>query len=232
MNLIEEHGAAGVSHTGQALASIIPNLHGLSVLDLGCGAGYMTIGALLLGTTKITAIDIEDVYGVLLENLQINGLDKNNITFIQSDLFSNLDPKMKFDVIIANLPQHAFPATSSAMYLKSKYGGFDGTDLVCKALTEGAHHLSTGGRYFTTVSRLTNFKRTLSLADCLFKVRTLNTFQKILDLREIDPYVSGDGLLHHLATLKAAKLIEYEGDGIYRPIKYQMQVCEFTYRER
>jgi tRNA1(Val) A37 N6-methylase TrmN6 len=232
MYLIDGRGAAGVSHTGQALASIIPNLQGLSVLDLGCGAGYMTIGALLLGASKITAVDVEDVAEILFENLQVNGLDRNAVKFIQSDLFSNLDPNMKFDVIIANLPQHALPATSSAMHLKSKYGGFDGTDIVCKALTEAAYRLNTGGRYFATVSRLTNFKRTFSLAECLYKVRMLDTLQKILDLREMDPYVSGDELRYHLAKLKAAKLIEYKGEGIYRPITYLIKPCEFTCRGR
>jgi len=217
----------GVSQSSKILSGIIPSLYNLEVVDLGCGIGYMSIGALLLGAKKVIAVDTEDIEKILRRNIKINNFRQEQLIFIKSDLFSNFPKSIKCDVIIANLPQHALPATPSAKMLKGKYGGYDGTDLICKALTEGVYYLRQGGKFFGAISKLTNFRRTLSIASSLYEMKIHDNIQKVLRRNEMKPYVDYLELLRHLKGLKKEGLIEYIGDGLKRPIKYTVYLCEF-----
>jgi len=220
--------STGVSQSSYLLSKIIPSLHNLEVLDLGCGIGYMTIGALYLGARRVFAIDVEDTEKILCKNIKINNFKQPQVVFIKSDLFINLPEGIKFNVIIANLPQHALPATSAAKKLQGKYGGYDGTDLICKALTEGVHFLHSGGKFFGAVSKLTNFHKTLREARTLYEVKIYSKIKKILRKNEMEPYVNYEDLLKHLKKLKKERLIEYKGDGVKKTIKYTVYLCEFT----
>jgi len=220
--------STGVSQSSYLLSRIIPSLYNLEVLDLGCGIGYMTIGALYLGAQRVFAVDIEDTEKILRKNIKINNFKQQQVVFIKSDLFTNLPEGIKFDVIIANLPQHALPATSFAKKLQGKYGGYDGTDLICKALTEGAYFLHPMGKFFGAVSKLTNFHRILRVARTLYEIKICNKVEKILRRNEMEPYVNYGNLLKHLKNLKREGLIKYSGDGVKKPIKYIVYFCEFT----
>jgi ribosomal protein L11 methyltransferase len=51
------------------------------VLDLGCGSGILSIGAMLLGAESITAVDIEDhSVRTAVENAQKNGISTDKYT--------------------------------------------------------------------------------------------------------------------------------------------------------
>jgi len=218
--------STGVSKSSLILSDIIPSLLNMNILDVGCGIGYMTTGALFAGARKVVATDISNMNKILRENIKINNFNQKQLIFIKSNLFSNVPKSIKFNAIIANLPQHALPATPSAKNLKGKYGGYDGTDLVCKSLTEGAYYLQSGGKYFGAVSRLTNFKRTMDLAKCLYKIKIRKTILKTLTRNEMSPYVSEEELFNHLRKLKERKLVEYTG-GARKPIIYKVHLCEF-----
>lgn len=218
--------ATGISRASRALSNIIPSLKNLIVLDLGCGVGYMTVGALLMGAHRVVALDVEDAENLLLQNVRINRFNPKVVKFQKSDLFSALRKRVKFDVIIANLPQHALPATSSAKKLQGKYGGYDGTDLVCRALTEGAYYLKRGGSYFGSISRLTNFRRTMFLSSSLYEIKIHKTITKTLDSNEMAPYLTDASLLKHLMALKRRGLIEYKMNK-YRQVEYRVHLCEF-----
>lgn len=222
--------STGVSRASFLLSKIIPPLYNMDVLDLGCGIGYMSVGALSRGARKVIASDLNNVEGILRKNIKINDFDQKKLIFIKSDLFSNIPKNIKFDVIIANLPQHALPATSVAKKLKGKYGGYDGTDLVCRAFTEGVHYLKHGGRYYGSVSRLTNFKRTIILAETLYKVKIIKTVLKTLDKNEMTPYISEQEFYNHLKKLKEKKLIEYVNNK--GTIKYKVHLCEFILKDQ
>lgn len=217
----------GVSQSSYLLSKIIPSLKNLEVLDLGCGTGYFTIGGLYLGAKKVTAIDITNVKEILLKNIKINNFPTSKVTFIKSNLFYNLPRGINFDVIIANLPQHALPATPLAKKLKGKYGGYDGTDLVYKGLTEGVYYLRPKGRYFGAISGLTNFRRTLVIARSLYKIKIRGRVIKLLRKNEMEPYVSDIELIKHLSKLRKEGLIKYNGDGFKTSIKYNVYLCEF-----
>lgn len=220
-----------VSQSSYLLSKIIPLLKNLEVLDLGCGAGYFSIGAIYLGAKKVTAVDIVDMKRILSKNIKINHLPASKISFIKSDLFSNLSNGTKFDVIIANLPQHALPASPLAKKLKEKYGGYDGTDLVCRGLAEGAYFLRPKGRYFGAISELTNFQRTLTIAKSLYKIKVRKRVIKKLRENEMTPYVSDLELIKHLSKLKKERLIKYTGDGFKTPLKYIVYLCEFILKK-
>ncbi len=216
--------SVGVSKSSIILSDIIPPLNGMHVIDIGCGIGYMSIGALSSGASKIVAIDLSNMKNILQRNTTVNGFRKNKITFIKSDLFVKV-PDMKIDVIIANLPQHALPATPAAKKLQGKYGGYDGTDIVCKAITESAHFLKQGGKYYGAISKLTNFNRTMSLARTMYKVHIKKTAIKTLEKTEMVPYVNETDFYNHLNKLKRAGLVEYNNKNGH--IEYEVYLCEF-----
>lgn len=73
------------------------------VLDIGTGSGVLAIIA-AKKAKKVVAIDInQEAIKYAQKNARINGVE-NNTTFLHSDLFSSLNPKDKFDVIIFNPP--------------------------------------------------------------------------------------------------------------------------------
>lgn len=217
----------GVSRSSIALAKIIPTLQGLSVLDLGCGIGYMTVGALKLGARHVTAIDVEDVEGILMRNVELNGFAGSDVSFVRGDSFSSINESIKFGAIIANLPQHAMPATPQAKRLLGKYGGFDGTDLVCRYMSEAAFYLSQGGSYFGSISELTNFRRTFSLAEYLYDIRIKRTATKRLKKNEMLPYLTDAEIHNHLEKLMQMKLVRFSRNAPAGSVSYRVHYCEF-----
>lgn len=92
-----------LTHSSTQIVEILDhNLSSLSVLDIGCGSGVISIIAAQRNAKKVTAIDTNSD---CLENAKINTTRYNlegNITIKQSDLFNNVSDK--FDIIVANLP--------------------------------------------------------------------------------------------------------------------------------
>ena len=73
-----------------------------SVLDMGTGSGILAIAAEFLGAKAIWGIEIDEwVVENALENVQINGCQKTQITEGTSDLIS--EEKDKYDVILAKI---------------------------------------------------------------------------------------------------------------------------------
>ncbi|WP_180954604.1 50S ribosomal protein L11 methyltransferase [Bacillus sp. V5-8f] len=69
------------------------DLRGKTVLDVGSGAGLLSISASLAGAEKVVAIDMEDVEAEVLYNAGLNGVEKR-ISIQQVDV---LDPTIKVD---------------------------------------------------------------------------------------------------------------------------------------
>lgn len=83
----------------------------LSVLDVGCGSGILSILALKLGAKRVRAVDIdENAVGVTLENLKVNGIEKESTDFevYCGDIISDTGLQDKlgredYDIIVANI---------------------------------------------------------------------------------------------------------------------------------
>jgi len=74
---------------------------GTKVADIGCGSGVLAIGAVRLGASSVTAIDIDELAVVATaENAGRNGL--GNFVVASTKVLSEL-PADSFDLVVANI---------------------------------------------------------------------------------------------------------------------------------
>jgi release factor glutamine methyltransferase len=91
----------------------------LNMLELGAGSGCIAITLLLeLNKLQALAVDISNDALKVAERNRDNYNLKDRLTLLQSDWFSNIEPK-KFDVIISN-PPYISHDESSLMALETK----------------------------------------------------------------------------------------------------------------
>lgn len=75
---------------------------GVSVLDIGCGSGILSIASLLLGAEKAVGVDIDALaVKTAQENGEVNGMKEPEYTILQGNLTDKV--KGKFDVVVANI---------------------------------------------------------------------------------------------------------------------------------
>lgn len=83
---------------------IAKKINGKKILDLCTGSGAVAVSlAKYLPQSEITAIDISDKALKIAKKNAINNQVENQITFISSDMFTNLNYE-KFDIIVSNPP--------------------------------------------------------------------------------------------------------------------------------
>lgn len=102
--LIDPKMAFGTGHhqtTGLILREILSmDLHGKSVLDMGCGTAVLAILASLRGANPITAIDIDEwAYENAMENVRLNYISNIEVLLGGAELLG----VESFDVIFANI---------------------------------------------------------------------------------------------------------------------------------
>lgn len=74
----------------------------MSVIDVGCGSGILSILAAKLKAKQVEALDFDNTaIRVAKENIAINNLDASSIRVRQSDLLK--EASLKADVIVANI---------------------------------------------------------------------------------------------------------------------------------
>ena len=79
------------------------NLHGKTVMDVGCGSGILAICALKLGAKHAIMLDIDDVaIDSSILNAQTNNV-KDKITVLKKDIIYEADKKLKADIIFVNI---------------------------------------------------------------------------------------------------------------------------------
>ena len=100
----------GAHHTTRLCLELIEKnlVKGSRVLDLGCGSGILSIGAILLGAENAVAVDIEQNAAVTaLENAEKNNISPDKYKTYYGDITN--DPKLadeidgKYDMITANI---------------------------------------------------------------------------------------------------------------------------------
>ncbi|SMF46825.1 16S rRNA (guanine1207-N2)-methyltransferase [Paenibacillus barengoltzii] len=105
----------GVDFGSRTLIEAMDIPHDAEVLDVGCGYGPIgLVAARLAAKGHVTMIDVNSrAVELAKENAAANGV--NNITVLESDLFSALDDR-KFDVVLTNPPIRAGKATVHAIF--------------------------------------------------------------------------------------------------------------------
>ncbi|EOS59030.1 class I SAM-dependent methyltransferase [Paenibacillus barengoltzii] len=105
----------GVDFGSRTLIEAMDIPQDAEVLDVGCGYGPIGLAAARLATKgHVTMIDVNSrAVELAKENAAANGV--NNITVLESDLFSALDNR-KFDVVLTNPPIRAGKATVHAIF--------------------------------------------------------------------------------------------------------------------
>lgn len=108
-----------------------------SILDLGCGSGILSIGALLLGAKKATAVDIdENSVRIATENAEKNNIPKECYTAYCGNIIDDDALKNKigtgYDLLCANIVADVLIAMSES------FSGFlrDGGTLIVSGIIE------------------------------------------------------------------------------------------------
>ena len=97
----------------------------------------------------VVSVDIyEDFVNNSLENSKIN---KNKIDIFQSNLFKNINGK--FDLISFNPPYVPNEENNKIQYLKIRYGGNDGTEIMSLFLEEAKNFLLPDGKIILGVNK-------------------------------------------------------------------------------
>lgn len=125
------------------------------VLEIGTGdIGLLSNFLLQRRKVNITAIDICNEFIINSKN---NQKKQTGITFLQSNLFSALDKRKKFDIIFSNPPYiktsqikpknhikyHGF--TNKEMLFHASDGGTNGIQLISKIINESVSFFKKGG---------------------------------------------------------------------------------------
>ncbi len=119
---------------------ILEKIENPTIIEIGTGSGIISIMiAKLIPTSKIIAVDINKKALILAEQNAIKHNVNNQITFLQSDLLSNISQD-KFNVLISNPP---YIASNFTLPLNVKYepsnalfGGDIGDELLKKIIIE------------------------------------------------------------------------------------------------
>lgn len=121
------------------------------ILDLCTGSGAIAVSlAKYLPKSEITAIDISNEALKIAKKNAINNQVENRITFISSDIFTNLNDE-KFDIIVSNPPYIKRNVIESLdeEVKKEPYialdGGEDGLYFYKKIIRESYQYLKYGG---------------------------------------------------------------------------------------
>ena len=135
----------------EEVIKIAQKINAKKILDLCTGSGAIAVSlAKYLPETEITAIDISNEALKIAKKNAINNEVENQITFISSDMFTNLNDE-KFDIIVSNPPYIKRNAIESLdeEVKKEPYialdGGEDGLYFYRKIIKESYQFLKYGG---------------------------------------------------------------------------------------
>ena len=135
----------------EEVINIAKRINAKNILDLCTGSGAIAISlAKYIPQSEITAIDISEKALKVAKKNAINNKVENQITFINSDMFTKLD-KEKFDIIVSNPPYIKRNVIKNLDEEVKKEphialdGGEDGLDFYKKIIKEAYKNLKYGG---------------------------------------------------------------------------------------
>lgn len=136
----------------------INNIKNAEVLDLGTGSGAIAVSIAKFSTAKVCAIDIsKQALQTAKSNAEKNGV---KVEFIESDMFSKLKNRKKFDAIVSNPP---YIRTLDIVGLDEEVknydpslaldGGEDGLKFYRIIASHAPQHLKKGGWLFLEIGQ-------------------------------------------------------------------------------
>jgi release factor glutamine methyltransferase len=132
------------------------------VLDMGTGCGILGIIA-AKKASEVVAVDVNP-YAVRCakQNAELNNV-RSKMTFVQSDLFTPLSEKAKFDVIIFNAPYLPADESETASWIERAWaGGATGRKIIDRFIPEATKHLKPTGHILLMQSTLACVDKTLT----------------------------------------------------------------------
>ena len=135
----------------EEVIKIAKRISAKKILDLCTGSGAIAVSlAKYLPQTEITAIDISNDALKIAKKNAVNNNVENQITFISSDMFTNLNEE-KFDIIVSN-PPYIKTNVIKKLDIQVKNepyialdGGEDGLDFYKKIINESYQYLKCNG---------------------------------------------------------------------------------------
>ena len=126
---------------------------GETVLEVGCGTGIVSLHCAAEGST-VDAVDINArAVECTLRNANDNGLKVNAF---ESDLFSKVPERKKYDTIIFNPPY--LPTEDNVVGSEQWDGGKDGFKATRPFLAQAPGHLAGDGEIYLILSSLTDIE--------------------------------------------------------------------------
>lgn len=132
----------------------------IDIADLGCGSGILAVCfAKHLPACHVTAIDVsEAALQVARANARDHGVE-DRITFIESDLFAEAPPELRFDFVVSNPPyitddemKKLSPTVRDHEPHLALEGGETGTKVIEPLIIQTAKRLSPGGYLLCEIS--------------------------------------------------------------------------------
>ncbi|MBN1786295.1 MAG: methyltransferase [Candidatus Methanofastidiosa archaeon] len=139
------------------LAKNIDVRPGDKVLEIGCGTGYVSIAAAMMGGI-VEGVDI-NAAAVSLSSLNAKKNGVKNARFHIGDMFENVDGP--FDVIIFNPPYLPSERMDTDIYDKCWDGGEDGREVTDRFLDGLRGNIKEGGSIFLLQSSFCDPERTM-----------------------------------------------------------------------
>ena len=143
------------------LAESIPNLPGLTVIDIGTGSGILGIVASLQGASRVYIVDTDPAaIAATMDNAERNGVRERFLPLPISDTIIPLPSGEVVDVVISNPPQLPLPSPEAN---NPNYAGSNGRDILEKLICETPARLSASGRLLVVFNSVSDFPKSLAL---------------------------------------------------------------------
>src|SRR6476620_3080779 len=129
------------------LAESIPELSGLTVVDIGTGSGILAIVACLQGAARVYILDTNPAaVEAALHNAELNDVRDRFVHLPIGQSIIPLPSGETVDVVISNPAQLPLPKAAEAHH--PYYSGPDGRQMIDDVITETPGRLSPSGRLF------------------------------------------------------------------------------------
>nr|AYM48697.1 T8 [Streptomyces sp.] len=163
--LLEGVFAPTLCPSTEIYADWLPYPEGGSFLEIGAGAGVISVTAALSGCARVTALDInERAVENTGRNVARHGV-ADRVRVLHSDMYSALDPHTRFDLVFWS-SSFIEPSTGFAHETPLHHAIFDpGYAMHKEFLRSAAGHLEPGGRLLLGYSNMGNRKLLAEVAD-------------------------------------------------------------------